>query len=93
LQTHRCTLRTTLVQADSRDYSVRYTGELEAGMAESTTYEELRERVRKLQESGELSKELTAEEKIDWAFGNTVIENESVTRAMVETAYATKHGE
>jgi hypothetical protein len=27
---------------------------------------------------------------IDWAYGNTVIENENVTREMVETAFDTK---
>ncbi len=55
------------------------------------TYEELRAKVRELQQNGRLSKTLTADEKIDWAFGNTVIENEAVTREMVSTAYATKH--
>ena len=60
-------------------------------MTTSKTYEELRAQVRQLQESGRLPKVLTAEEKIDWAYGNTVIENENVTREMVATAYATRH--
>jgi hypothetical protein len=57
----------------------------------TTTYEELRAKVRALQEQGRLSKTLNAEEKIDWAYGNTVIENQNVTREMVVSAYATKH--
>lgn len=57
----------------------------------SNTYEELRKKVRQLQEKGELSKELSPEEKVDFAYGNTVIENEAVTRVMVEHAYATRH--
>jgi hypothetical protein len=55
------------------------------------TYEKLRAKVRQLQETGELSKELTAEEKINWAYGNTVIENSNVTVEMVQSAYTTKH--
>jgi len=57
----------------------------------NTTYEELRAKVRELQESGKLAKTLTAEEKIDWAYGNTVIENDAVTREMVQTAYVQRH--
>src|SRR5690606_15349741 len=49
------------------------------------TYEELRAKIRELQQSGRLSKTLTADEKIDWAFGNTVIENAAITREMVES--------
>lgn len=55
-----------------------------------STYEELRDKVRTLQEQGQLSKTLSREEMVDWAFGNTVIENSDVTRQMVETAYDTK---
>lgn len=58
----------------------------------ASTYEELKEKVRQLQEAGKLSKSLTPEEKMDWAYGNTVIENQSVTREMVKTAYDAKHG-
>jgi hypothetical protein len=58
---------------------------------QNKTYEELRAKVRELQEQGKLGKTLTADEKIDWAYGNTVIENKDVTREMVEDAYATKH--
>jgi hypothetical protein len=56
----------------------------------ANTYEELKEKVRQLQEAGQLSKSLTPEEKMDWAYGNTVIENASVTREMVRTAYEAK---
>jgi hypothetical protein len=58
---------------------------------ENRTYEELHARVLELQEQGKLSKTLTAEEKIDWAYGNTKIENDDVTREMVEQAYNTRH--
>jgi hypothetical protein len=62
--------------------------ETETPMA--NTYEELKEKVRQFQEAGQLSKSLTPEEKMDWAYGNTVIENASVTREMVRTAYEAK---
>jgi hypothetical protein len=54
------------------------------------TYEELRAQVLKLQAEGALPKTLSRDEKIDWAYGNTVIENENVTRQMVEEAYDSK---
>ena len=57
----------------------------------ATKYQELQKRVRELQASGELSKTLSAEEKIDWAYGNTVIENADITLDMVKTAYSNKH--
>lgn len=57
----------------------------------ATTYEELKEKIRQLQEAGQLSKSLSPEEKMDWAYGNTVIENKSVTREMVRAAYDAKH--
>lgn len=56
-------------------------------MRTTPTYEELMAQVQRLQSEGKLSKHLTAEEKIDWAYGNTVIENPDVTRQMVEEAY------
>jgi hypothetical protein len=56
----------------------------------ANTYEELKAKVRQLQEAGKLSKSLTPEEKMDWAYGNTVIENASITRDMVRTAYEAK---
>jgi hypothetical protein len=55
-----------------------------------SAYESLMGQVRTLQEQGQLSKKLSREEMVDWAFGNTVIENSDVTREMVETAYDTK---
>lgn len=33
-------------------------------------------------------KELTQEQRVDWAYGTTVIENPAVTRSMVEAAAA-----
>jgi hypothetical protein len=56
----------------------------------ANTYEELKAKVRQLQEAGKLSKSLTPEEKMDWAYGNTIIENASITRDMVRTAYEAK---
>lgn len=55
------------------------------------TYEELHAKVLDLQKRGRLDKTLTAEEKIDFAYGNTKIENDSVTREMVEKAYHTRN--
>jgi hypothetical protein len=60
-------------------------------VAMTTKYQELQRRVRQLQASGELPKTLSKEEQIDWAYGNTVIENADITLDMVKTAYSTKH--
>ncbi|MBI4953991.1 MAG: hypothetical protein HY908_18345 [Myxococcales bacterium] len=54
------------------------------------TYEELHARVKQLQAEGRLATTLSRDEKIDWAYGNTVIENASITREMVESAYDMK---
>ena len=57
----------------------------------TTKYQELQRKVRQLQATGELPKTLSADEKIDWAYGNTVIENADITLDMVKTAYSNKH--
>ena len=57
----------------------------------TTKYQELLKKVRQLQATGELPKTLSAEEQIDWAYGNTVIENSEITLEMVKTAYSSKH--
>jgi hypothetical protein len=49
-------------------------------------YEELKSEVKRLQEEGRLEKSPNREQRIDWAFGTTVIENKDVTREMVERA-------
>lgn len=49
-------------------------------------YEELKEEIRRLQEAGEVSFELSLGERADWAYGNAVIENDEVTREMAELA-------
>lgn len=43
----------------------------------------LSERVKELQAEGKLPTEPTDEQRIDWAYGNTVIENPDITREMV----------
>lgn len=56
-------------------------------MANVSAYDELRKRVHELQEQGKLSKTLSREEVVSFAYGNTVFENAEVTREMVENAY------
>jgi hypothetical protein len=51
------------------------------------TYEEIRDEVRRRQSAGTLRTEPTRAERIDWAYGNAVIENAEVTREAVERAY------
>lgn len=50
------------------------------------TYESLKARILELMSSGQLSPSPTREERIDFAYGNTKIENDDVTRSMVEAA-------
>ena len=52
-----------------------------------STYEELRDEVRRRQAEGSLRSAPTREEMIDWAYGNGVIENGDVTREIVERVY------
>jgi hypothetical protein len=54
------------------------------------SYEELRRAVRAAQDSGQLPTHPTPDEMADWAYGNTVIENDEVTREMAETAVIEK---
>jgi hypothetical protein len=51
-------------------------------------YETLRRRARALQDEGKLPLRPTDKQKADWAYGNTVIENEDVTLEMAERAVA-----
>jgi hypothetical protein len=50
------------------------------------TYETLKARVLEMMDKGQLSPVPTREERIDFAYGNTKIENDDVTRGMVEAA-------
>jgi hypothetical protein len=52
----------------------------------SKSYEELLAEVRLLQDAGKLPVRPTREQRIDWAYGNTKIENSDVTREMAERA-------
>jgi hypothetical protein len=52
----------------------------------SKSYEELLAEVRLLQDAGKLPVRPTREQRIDWAYGNTKIENGDVTREMAERA-------
>jgi hypothetical protein len=52
----------------------------------SKSYEELLAEVRRLQDAGQLPVRPTREQRIDWAYGNTKIENSDVTREMAERA-------
>lgn len=49
-----------------------------------TRYEKLRAQVREARSKGLIDLEMTREQKIDWVFGNTAIENDGITRELVE---------
>jgi hypothetical protein len=51
------------------------------------SYEEIRDEIRRRQSEGSLRASPTREERVDWAYGNAVIENSEVTREAVERAY------
>jgi hypothetical protein len=50
------------------------------------TYESLKAQVIELMSQGRLSPKPTREERIDFAYGNTKIENDDITREMVVAA-------
>jgi hypothetical protein len=52
----------------------------------SKSYEELLAEVRRLQDAGRVPVRPTREQRSDWAYGNTKIENSDVTREMAERA-------
>jgi hypothetical protein len=52
------------------------------------TYEHAKRTVHALQKAVGAPRVLTAEERADWAYGNAVIENDKVTRAMADEAVA-----
>ncbi|ETW93112.1 MAG: hypothetical protein ETSY1_40645 [Candidatus Entotheonella factor] len=53
----------------------------ETQQSPTDSYETLRDRVRALNEPGA---ELNDDERADWAYGNTKMENETVTREMAK---------
>lgn len=59
-------------------------------MSRNETYERLYAKVRELQGQGKLPTRVTRDQAIDWAYGNTKIENPNITREMVAEAYDTK---
>ena len=58
----------------------------------STTYEQLLAEVQKLQSAGSLPVRPTRDQRVDWAYGNTKIENADITREMAEHAVDAKDG-
>lgn len=56
------------------------------------SYEELSAEVQLLQSQNKLPRRPTTEQKADWAYGNTVIENPDVTPAMAEKAARDRRG-
>lgn len=54
------------------------------------TYEELLAEVQRLQTAGKVPAHPTREQRVDWAYGNTKIENEDITREMAEQAVDAK---
>jgi uncharacterized iron-regulated protein len=57
------------------------------------TYEQLKARVLQLRQEGRVQVWPTDEERIDWVYGNTKIENEDITREMVEQAVVRQNAE
>jgi hypothetical protein len=59
----------------------------------SQTYEQLKARVLQLRQEGRVQVWPTHEERVDWVYGNTKIENEDITREMVEQAVVRQNAE
>ena len=51
-----------------------------------STYDDLKSKVQKAQAAGQIDRVPSREQRIDFAYGNTKIENEAVTREMAERA-------
>lgn len=58
-----------------------------------SNYEELKRQIQQLQREGKLPSEPTHEQRVDWAYGNTALDCEGVTRDMAERAVSNKYGE
>lgn len=59
----------------------------------SQSYEQLKARVLQLRQEGRVQVWPTDEERIDWVYGNTKIENDDITREMVEQVVARQNAE
>lgn len=57
-----------------------------------STYEQLLAEVQRLQGAGSLPIHPTRDQRVDWAYGNTKIENADITREMAERAVDAKDG-
>lgn len=57
----------------------------------SQTYEQLKAQIKELESKGRVQATLTREERIDWAYGNTKIENEDITWEMAQEAVDRKN--
>lgn len=55
-----------------------------------STYEKLYAQMIELQDQGKLPTRVTREQAIDWAYGNTKIENPAITREIVAAEYDAK---
>jgi hypothetical protein len=53
-------------------------------------YDELKAKVQTLLAAGQIERVPTREQRIDFAYGDTKIENDQVTREMVERAVASR---
>jgi hypothetical protein len=74
--------------SDDNEHTVGMTG-LNLHLRKVTmrkSYEELRREVRDLQTQGELPTWPTSDQRADWGYGNTVIENANVTFDMAQKA-------
>lgn len=58
-----------------------------------STYEIAKEYVKELVRQGIWTPDLTQEERADWAYGNTKLQNDSVTREMARQAVRRKDGD
>jgi hypothetical protein len=56
------------------------------------TYDKLKEELRRLRDEGTISGSPTPEERADWAYGTTKIENDEVTREMTIAAVKQRDG-
>lgn len=55
-------------------------------------YNELKEKIQQLQGEGKLPSQPTRAQRVDWAYGNTALDCDGVTRDMAEQAVTEKYG-
>ena len=68
-------------------------GKGKGGVMAERSYEELLAEVDRLRDEGRVPTRPTREQMIDWAYGNTKIENNNVTREMAARAVTERYGE